>query len=181
MTARGPAVTTREIARAAGVAEGTIFGVFPDKESLVRAVVDAAFDPAPAVATLEAITQGSLEDEVAEAVEILRARLQSVFGLMSSFGYRRPEDADPDRPVPPTAIVDALTRLFERHEPVLRKSPVECANLLRLFVFAASHPLITDGKPLPVSEIVDVLLGGVARPRSDDTSAPALTRGDRRC
>src|SRR6516164_11766617 len=49
----GLLVTTRQIADAAGVAEGTIFGVFNDKASLIRAAVIKTLDPGPAVAVIE--------------------------------------------------------------------------------------------------------------------------------
>src|SRR3954453_17128960 len=52
---RGAAVTTRELAEAAGVAEGTLFRVFTDKRTLVCEAVLAAVDPAAGVPEINAV------------------------------------------------------------------------------------------------------------------------------
>ena len=41
----GTAVTTGQIATASGIAEGTVFRAFADKQELLRACLHAAFDP----------------------------------------------------------------------------------------------------------------------------------------
>jgi AcrR family transcriptional regulator len=66
-------ISTRQIADAAGVAEGTIFGVFRDKASLIDAAVAAAFDPATVIRRLRDIDPGlDLRGRMTAAVQILR-------------------------------------------------------------------------------------------------------------
>jgi AcrR family transcriptional regulator len=82
---RGTNVTTREIAAAACVAEGTLFRVFPDKEALVRAAVVHALDPAPLLAELRAIdTDVDLRSAVTTAVELMIRRSREVVALLSA-------------------------------------------------------------------------------------------------
>src|SRR3954451_1250106 len=73
----GRDVSTRQIAEAAGGAEGTIFRALPTKEALIDACLAEAFDVQHAVDELAAVEDcPDLESCMVAAVGVLQARMR---------------------------------------------------------------------------------------------------------
>lgn len=154
----GIRVSTRQIAEAAGIAEGTIFRVFPDKESLVEAVVESAFDPAPVERALAGIDPSLPFDErLTEAVVIMQRRLRDIWNITAAVGV----SSSPPNPRHRTNEFKALTALFVGERQRLSRPPKMAAQTLRGLTLALTHPALAPDQPVTPAEIVSLLLDGV--------------------
>ncbi len=163
----GTAVSTRQIAEAAGVAEGTIFGVFPDKASLLRAALMSAFDPRPAEEALAAIgTRAELRARLRAVVTTLRAGMRANANLVAAPREMAADDAEfRERMMDGRCrILAGIAALVEPDRDRLRRSPQATAQLLLMLIAVSVHRGFGHGgefEDMDDEEIVSVLLDGL--------------------
>ncbi|MEU6780446.1 TetR/AcrR family transcriptional regulator [Nonomuraea angiospora] len=185
----GTSVTTAQVARAAGIGEGTIFRAFGDKETLLAACMAEAARPDDTLAHVAAIALDvPLEERLIEAAETLRgylARMGAVAGaLAASGGLRRdprllgapseasgaseegrgaaetPQRALSGREASMAATRDVLSGLFEPERDGLRLPPERLAEAFQFLILASGRG---GSSPLTSEELVDLFLHGALK------------------
>ncbi|HET8595837.1 MAG TPA: TetR/AcrR family transcriptional regulator [Intrasporangium sp.] len=172
--------TTSEIAREAGVAEGTIYRAFGTKDQLETEAVEAAFCPGPVRRQIAAIApEMAPRDRLVEFTRIMQQRFTDVFGLMAALGLTQPPQRNGHdecyvagrhqsgasgsctmRPIH-QPLLDSIHELVDDMREELTVEPQDVIHRLRLLTFSGSHPGIADGRLLTAEEIVATVLDGV--------------------
>ncbi|GIL35256.1 TetR/AcrR family transcriptional regulator [Phycicoccus jejuensis] len=162
----GPALTTKQVAEAAGIAEGTVFRAFGTKEELVGACAAAVFDTTAAVARLRGIDPGlTLDERLAAGVAVMHAHLERAIGLMATLHSaavppQRPPDGPPKRRSMSDPAVDAaFVDLIGPDAGSLRFDPSTVVNILAHLTLSSAHPMFPVRSMTP-AEIVSVVLDG---------------------
>ena len=167
---RGDRISTAEIARAAGVAEGTIFRVFTSKDELIDETLTYALDPGPTLARLQDIDRTMpLARRLVEVVSIWQRQVHQVSRVMASmYACGAAGAATRTRPHSPQEhrrrneeVVASITKVIGADADRLRLPAAEVASLVRSMAFATSHPMISDHAVTDPEVVVQILLHGL--------------------
>ncbi|QDZ16557.1 TetR/AcrR family transcriptional regulator [Humibacter ginsenosidimutans] len=176
MIEHGAALTSRQIAEAAGVAEGTVFRAFGDKETLLREAAETYLDPAPLRARLAAVESSlPLEEKVCAVLTLLQQRFHGVISIMAATG--RIGDAPPDvrqrTPERPWEYVSIVSALMKPELERLNVPLEDIAPYVRLIAFATSIPAFNQERVFDPRELSRLIVYGVAgggEPEDEDAA-----------
>lgn len=159
----GPAATSAQIARAAGISQGTIFHVFADKQDLIDAAVRQVMDVEPLSAELAALAgERSLYGRLASCADVVSRHLVRAMPLLMKCGV--PHEEQP-------------------HGDMLRTVHAAIADLLAPDAKGLTRPvdeLAGMFFSLCVAAVQQKVLGGTAMPDGDDVATLFLDGARRR-
>lgn len=165
----GGQVSTRQLAEASGVAEGTLFRAFGDKESLIAAAVERYFEPEPLLRAIRAIDRDlPLEAKLEQALVLLQERMSGVIAMAHALRMH-------ERPVPLADPAEqwlpALAHLLEPDRDRLAVPVAEIGAYVRLVAFGSSFRQFNRHHPFTPQALVALMVSGVAktgRPTPED-------------
>lgn len=175
----GGNVSTSQIAAAAGIAEGTVFRAFKDKQDLLIACMRAGLNSDEEVAVIGRIgTDGPLAERLTRGVEAISGYLDRIWAVGQAMrtGGVSPDDMrqrmhgdekkehEPGPPPEMLRVSQAMGGLFDEATDNLRVDPERAVRMLLGLVFSNRMQGHGFGESLgdPV-EIVDLFLHGVIR------------------
>lgn len=157
----GPNFTSKQLAEHLGLAEGTIFRAFGDKDSLKYAVITEFFERGPKHLAEGAIDPNlPLEEKVSKVVEGARERISQVFKM---FSHLTPEEVKHFRKRPKgAALQKALTIAFANNQDQLTVPLEHLGSIMQIAGIAAHASHFDESAAIEHDELVNFILYGIA-------------------
>ncbi len=165
----GTALSTRRIAQAACVAEGTIFRAFETKQELINETILHALAVDQPVALLHAIEPDRpLADVVADLITVLQGEIGRTRALTSLLSHPPLTTGGPRCPaIDPhqrrAALRSAVADVLRPHTERLAVDLDTAASVLMAMAFATTHELAGTASLATPHDIAGVVLHGLAR------------------
>ena len=177
---KGPAATTAEIAREAGVSEGLVFYRYKTKDELLVAVIERQLRPSEALSDLirdpgSRPVGETLRELVGQILATLRRAFPFVEIARASLDPAAIARAAGRSEATPERLVEVASRYFEAEVARGRLRPLRTSSAARLIVGACIDRNLSEAgpvgrKPLDTDDdfldgVVDILLHGVLKRR----------------
>ncbi|MGJ6979765.1 TetR/AcrR family transcriptional regulator [Aestuariimicrobium soli] len=169
----GGQVTTKQVADAAGIAEGTLFRVFTTKQELMCAVIEDVVDPSGVVAALEELRPSTLDEAVRGVFEVLRDHVRTTTMFFAALHASTRETDGPPRHQPPPheahreridRVTTAITGLLTPFAAQLTVPAERAASLVHTVALATLHPFLAAHHFDDLDEVTALMLHGFVRP-----------------
>lgn len=157
LAVHGRDISSKQIAEAAGVAEGTVFRAFGDKDSIIAAAIARFLDPEPLRHELRAIDpEFDLHTKVLSIITIMQRRFGEIFRVMALVGHERPQHEHEF-----TTFIGIIADILAPELGELAWPADRIAHMLRLVSFASAFPRLNDGVEFTPGELTDMVLHGL--------------------